>query len=267
MVQVIAHRGARSIAPENTLTAAKTAYESGADLWETDVSVTRDNQLVLFHDETLLRCTNAASRFPSRSSYRVRDFCLADIQSLDAGSYFMNTDPFLQVAQGKIPRDTLAAFKNETVPTLEQGVLFTRENKWRVNLELKQFFSEPFDTALPDRTLDTIYRTDIPLDQVIISSFHHDWLFRIMDKEPKIEVQALVGKNRMDSLDFGAWEFSTYNVHAGLIDPDQIRELKARGKKINLFTVNDPKDFLRFVDLGVDGIITDFPQLFARPFI
>jgi glycerophosphoryl diester phosphodiesterase len=263
MVQVIAHRGARSIAPENTLKAAKTAYESGADLWETDVNVTRDKQLVLFHDETLVRCTNVVSRFPSRSSYRVRDFSLADIQSLDAGSYFMDTDPFSQISQGNISDATLAAFRNEAIPTLEQGLLFTRENKWRVNLELKRFLPVSADTAVPDQTLDIIYHTEIPLDQVVISSFHHDWLLRIMAKEPRIEVQALVGKNSVDSLDFGAWAFSTYNVNASLIDPYQIRELKAKGKTINLFTVNDPKDFLRFVSLGVDGIITDFPQLFT----
>jgi len=92
MVQIIAHRGARSVAPENTLKAAKLAFEIGADLWETDVNVTRDGHLVLFHDETLVRCTNAVSRFPQESSYRVKDFDLKDIQLLDAGSYFVETD-------------------------------------------------------------------------------------------------------------------------------------------------------------------------------
>jgi len=64
MVQVIAHRGARSIAPENTLKAAKIAFEIGADLWETDVNITRDGRLILFHDDSLLRCTNAIKKFP-----------------------------------------------------------------------------------------------------------------------------------------------------------------------------------------------------------
>ncbi len=83
-----------------------------------------------------------------------------------------------------------------------------------------------------------------------------------MEKESGIEVQALVGDSDTDSLDFGGLEFPTYNANARLIDPDQIKHLKAKGKKINIFTVNDPKEFERFLKLGVDGIITDFPQIF-----
>ncbi|WP_299977726.1 glycerophosphodiester phosphodiesterase family protein [Desulfobacula sp.] len=263
MVQVIAHRGARSIAPENTLIAAKIAYETGADLWETDINATRDRHLVLFHDKTLLRCTNAVSRFPSRPSYLVRDFSLEDIQLLDAGSYFVDTDPFCQISAGNVTKKALSSFKKEPVPTLEQGLLFTKKMNWKINLELKDYSSASGDLFVPDQTLDMIYHTRIPLNQVVISSFNHDWLKRVMKKEPDIEVQALVGENDADLLDFGDWSFLTYNVNASLIDSEKIKQLKAKGKKINLFTVNDPKAFSRFVNLGVDGIITGFPQLFA----
>ena len=119
MTQVIAHRGARSIAPENTLAAVKKAFETGADLWETDVNITGDGQLVLFHDKHLLRCTNAVSRFPSRPSYLLRDFSLEEILSLDAGSYFVDTDPFAQISKGSVTKETADSFKNEGVPTLE----------------------------------------------------------------------------------------------------------------------------------------------------
>jgi len=262
--RVIAHRGARSLAPENTLMAAQIAFDAGADLWETDVNLTRDGHLVLFHDETLLRCTNAVAVFPSRSSYLVREFDLKEIQSLDAGSFYVDTDPFLQISQGKVTREVVKAFKKETIPTLEQGLLFTKKKNWKVNLELKQFSLTPRDTHIPDQTLDVIYRSQIPLNQVVISSFHHDWLEHIRVKEPKIPVQALVGENDEDPLDFGAFNFSTYNANALLITPAQIRDLKARGKVINLFTVNEPKAFHKFALLGVDGIFTDFPQLFTK---
>lgn len=264
MVQVIAHRGARSIAPENTLAAAQIAYKTGADLWETDVNITQDGRLILFHDETLVRCTNAVSKFPSRPSYRVRDFSLEQILSLDAGSFFIHTDPFSQISEGHVTKEVLAAFKKETVPTLEQGLLFTVQKKWKINIELKYFTGTAGDTRLPDQTLETIRQTRIPLSQVVISSFHHDWLERVMEKEPDIEVQALVGDSDSDPLDFGDFRFSTYNANAGLIDQDHIRQLKALGKKINLFTVNDPKAFSRFAEMNVDGMFTDFPQKFAK---
>lgn len=264
MVQVIAHRGARSLAPENTLTAARVAYESGADLWETDVNITRDRELVLFHDETLSRCTNASSKFLTRRSYRVRDFDLEDIQSLDAGSYFAETDPFSQISEGNVKKEALTSFENETIPTLEQGLLVTKNLNWKVNLELKCFSPDPSDTHIPDKTLDIIHHTGILLNQVVISSFNHDWLERVMKKEPGIEVQALVGEENADTLDFGTFSFPAYNVNADLIDSKQIERLKTKGKKINLFTVNDPTFFIKLTRLGVDGVFTDFPQLFSK---
>ena len=264
MVQVIAHRGARSLAPENTLKAARIAYETGADLWETDVAMTRDGHLVLFHDDTLLRCTDAEKKFPLKASFRVEDFDLKEIRVLDAGSYFVETDPFAQISQGNVGREAQASFIGEPVPLLEEGLLLTLEKNWRINLELKFFPGTENNPTLPDQTLEIIRRVKIPLTQVIISSFHHPWLLQIMDKEPLLEVQALVGDDDTEPLDFKDFFFPAYNANAALIHPDQIRAVKDRGKKINLFTVNDPKAFSRFADLGVDGIFTDFPQRFAK---
>lgn len=264
MVRVIAHRGARSIAPENTLAAAETAFNIGADLWETDVNMTRDNHLILFHDAALLRCTNAALKFPYHPSYLVKDFDLSKIKSLDAGSYYIHTDPFSQIAMGSISPKVLSSFEKETIPTLEQGLVFTRNKKWKINLELKSYARSNRDTSVPDQTLAMIYKTGICFDQVVVSSFNHDWLDRIMKKEPGLEVQALVGENDVDPLDFRDFRFPAYNANAVLITPEQIQSLKKRGKKINLFTVNDPETFHWFVSMGVDGIFTDFPQRFVQ---
>jgi len=264
MVQVIAHRGARSLAPENTVKAARIAYETGADLWETDVAMTRDGHLVLFHDDTLLRCTDAEKKFPLKASFRVEDFDLDEIRTLDAGSYFVETDPFAQISQGHVGREAQSSFIGEPVPLLEEGLSLTLEKNWKINLELKFFASGPEDFHLPDQTLGIIRRTQIPLRRVVISSFHHPWLLRITEKEPELEVQALVGDNDADPLDFKDFFFSTYNANAILIRPDQIKDLRDRGKKLNLFTVNDPREFSRFSELGVDGIFTDFPQRFAQ---
>ncbi len=263
MVQVIAHRGARSIAPENTLAAIKKAFDTGADLWETDVNITGDSHLVLFHDSDLLRCTNARAKFPLKSSYQLNNFSLADIKSLEAGSHFIETDPFQQISRGAVTKKSAESYKREGIPTLEQGLLFTKKMNWKVNLELKDYFFGIKDTHIVDKTLDMIYNTGMAPNQVVISSFNLEWLKRVMKKAPEIEVQALVGKNDTGPIDFGDWMFSTYNANANLIEPDQIKCLKDKGKKINIFTVNDSKEFQRFATLGVDGIITDFPQIFV----
>ena len=64
MTTIIAHRGARSVAPENTMAAARKAFDFGADLWETDVGVTKDERLILFHDNSLERTTDVNEKFP-----------------------------------------------------------------------------------------------------------------------------------------------------------------------------------------------------------
>ena len=104
MVTNIAHRGARSIAPENTLLAAKRAYEIGADLWETDVTVTSDDHLILMHDNLLLRTTNVSRCFPDRKDQPVHQFSLQEIRALDAGSWFLDQDPFGQIAANMVIR-------------------------------------------------------------------------------------------------------------------------------------------------------------------
>ena len=99
---VVAHRGARGHAPENTLVSAALGHAADADLWELDVNYTKDGRLVVVHDDTLTRTTNVESAFPGRPSYRVCDFTLEEIRSLDTGSWYAGRDPFGRVAAGEI---------------------------------------------------------------------------------------------------------------------------------------------------------------------
>ncbi len=263
MIKNIAHRGARSLAPENTMAAAKKAFELGADLWETDVSVTKDEELILFHDSSLKRTTNATAVFPGRASYLFTEFTLAEILTLSAGSYFEETDPSGEIAAGSIsPRD-LDLFKTERVPTLEEALVFTRDNKWQVNLELKDLPGKFSQFPLPRRTLDTIKKTGLDFDRIVISSFNHTWLKQIEAMEPGIRVEALLGNWNGKILNFKDYHFPVYNLNHTSVTEKMIRDLKERGKKINLFTVNDSRDMDRFIQAGVDGIITDFPQRLA----
>ncbi len=263
MVQIIAHRGARSIAPENTILAAQKAYENGAALWETDVSVTKDGYLILFHDETLKRTTDVQVKFPKRKPFLVKDFELDEILSLDVGFSFIENDPFGQIQNGNLTESNLQEIKGTQIPTLEQGLIFTDKMNWKINIELKD---NPFGIpgfSLPKSVLDTINRVGIPYGAIVISSFRHEWLDEIKDIEPLIEAQALVGEDGEERLDFKDFSFPAYNVSKELIKASDIRQLKKMGKTVNVFTVNDPDKINELVSYGVDGIFTDFPQLFC----
>ena len=103
---IVAHRGDSIRAPENTLEAGRLAWQAGAAAWEIDVQLTRDNVPVVLHDESLLRTTDVAARFPDdprgRAGFRVGDFDYDEIRKLDAGSWFVAADG------GSAPRVLLA---------------------------------------------------------------------------------------------------------------------------------------------------------------
>lgn len=260
MTKNIAHRGARSLAPENTMTAVKRAFDLGADLWETDISVTKDEALILFHDNSLERTTDATTVFPGRPSYFFTQFTLAEILTLNAGSYFEATDPTGEIAAGNVSRQDLDSFKTLRVPTLEEALVFTRDNNWQVNLELKDLPNGFNAFPLPQKTLEMIKRIGLGLDQFVISSFNHTWLKQVEAMAPGVQVQALLGNIDGEILDFKDYHFKTYNLNHTSVDERIIRDLKLRRIKINLFTINDIRDMDHFLKSGVDGIITDFPQ-------
>ncbi|MDZ7667024.1 MAG: glycerophosphodiester phosphodiesterase family protein [Desulfotignum sp.] len=268
MTCIIAHRGARSLAPENTLAAAKKAWHLGAHAWETDVQITRDGHPVLFHDKDLLRCTDARTRLTDLTSedqrqYLLSAFSWAELQTLDAGSWFEAADPFSTIRNATIDTGELAGFRNEKIPTLAQGLALTQSLDWQVNLELKDYGTDPRLFYTVDTTLAVIRQSRISLHQVILSSFNHDWLDRVRQQAPDICIQALVGNHGHrydpDSLRAG---FRAYNLNAGLVDPAFVSRLVRQGFQINLFTVNDPGIAARFIRAGAGGIITDFPQFF-----
>jgi len=269
MTRIIAHRGARSLAPENTLAAAKKARELGAHAWETDVQLSRDGVPVLFHDKNLLRCTDARTRLKyltseDRRQYLLSAFSSAELQTLDAGSWFEAADPFSTIRNREIDAGELAGFKTEKIPTLAQALALTRSLDWRVNLELKDYGTDPDGWYTVDTTLAVIRQSRIPLHRVTLSSFNHDWLDRVRQQQPGICIQALVGETETDLAGFSPGRFSVYNLNADLVDPAFVSGLVRQGFQVNLFTVNDPEAAARFIRAGACGIITDFPQFF-RP--
>ncbi len=264
MVLNIAHRGARSIAPENTLLAARRGLEAGADLWETDLAVTRDETLILMHDRLLLRTTDVQQRFPDRAGDPCTTFSLAEIRSLDAGSWFLERDPHGQIGAGVLSAADREACRGEKVPTLEEALVWTRDAGWAMNLEMKRLPAAMGRFPLVERVLAMIERVGLPPERMRISSFKHRWLEEVKTLRPDFEVQALIGDQADSPLDWGPLAFHTYNVRHTLLTDEDIRRHKALGFGLNLFTVNDEDDMRRYMALGVDGLITDFPQRLAR---
>ena len=264
MVLNIAHRGARSLAPENTLIAAQMAWKFGADMWETDLVVSSDEALVLFHDDTLTRTTNAKTVYPNRAPWRIADFSLSELLKLDCGSWFLQSDPFGQIRAGRVSNALQTSFEGAKIPTLEEGLQFTKDASWKINIELKELPSAMQEFPIVERVLALIDKMNFNCTDLVISSFNHAWLREIKLLRSDIEVQALIGSSTLKPLDWGNLDYKTYNVRHSLINSRHIGELAEKGISVNLWTVNEEKDMRRFINAGASGIFTDFPHRLAR---
>ncbi|HIC89588.1 MAG TPA: hypothetical protein EYP04_09335, partial [Anaerolineae bacterium] len=186
----IAHRGARSLAPENTLAAARKALAIGADMWELDVQMTSDGQLIVMHDSSLERTCNVEELFPDRRPWLVAEFTLAEIQKLDCGSWFNETDPFGQIKARVVSPQEQQSYVGERAPTLREALLFTRDHDWRVNVEIKDLSRLPGDATVVEKVVDLIVELDM-VDRVVISSFNYDYLRRVRAANGDIPTAAL----------------------------------------------------------------------------
>jgi glycerophosphoryl diester phosphodiesterase len=251
MVKNIAHRGARLIAPENTLFAAKQAVLSGADMWELDVQYTADKQLIVIHDDSLERTSNVQQiqSFIHRKPWNVADFTKSEIQRLDFGVSF-------QTISSKTKRQYPAPF-------LEEAIKFSKKNSIDMNVEIKDISGLPGHESISSHVYNTVKKMDF-LEHVLFSSFHHDYLFQIRAIDPKARIAVL--NDRPSDTFFSLLKklnAEAYHPFYQIIDQIQIDELHHKGFQINVWTVNDKDMMTSFINMGVDGIVTDDPALLS----
>ena len=229
-------------------------------IWELDANYTKDGKLVVMHDDTLTRTTDVETAFPGRPSYRVCDFTLDEIKSLDAGSWYAGRDQFGRVAAGEIDADTLKSFDGLTVPTLEEALAFTKDNGWYVNVEIKNHSHLIGHETVTKDVLDLIRRLDM-VEQVIISSFQHRYLEECRVLCPAMATGALVEhiRPRDPAALCRRLKVNAYHPDQRILAPGDLAALRDAGFAVNVWTVNDMSEAKRLVAEGATGIITDFP--------
>lgn len=234
---IIAHRGASSLAPENTFAAFDRALDAGADGIEFDLQLSRDKIPIVIHDENLERTTTGSGM--------VQDFNLADIKSFDAGTWFS------------------AEFSGEKVPALEE--VFERYNNSGLlfNLELKN--SAMDYQGLEEAVLKCIAEYGLE-KRVVISSFNHQSLVRCKKLNPDIRTGMLY----FEALE-SPWEraltLGCYSAHPFfyyLQAPEVLAGFKNNSLPIYAWTVNDPEQMEYLVKNQVEAIITDYPQVLDK---
>ena len=271
--RVIAHRGDAFRAPENTIDAAELAFQSGAFAWELDVHLSSDGVPVVIHDESLLRTTDVGERFSGDprgvSGFPVSQFLLEELQSLDAGSWFLSANGGSRSAGGfnslgRVPKEIVdrCAHSLIRIPTLREALQVTKQWKWWVNVEIKSF-PNPSERIVP-AVLAEIASLEMS-DRVLISSFNHDDVVEVRRLAPRIATGLLVDQPLYRPEHYlrqvaGAVCNNSSAEHLRLAP---LRGLLDRRHPILIYTVNDPRpgglaDHL--AELGVSAIFTDDPE-------
>ena len=164
--KLIGHRGAPRLAPENTIMSFQKAIECSVFSLETDVHISMDGVPFLMHDDTLLRTTDVASQFPSRKDQRSDSFLWAEIQQLNAGKWFVDTNPNLS-------NQYLSSFEkieasNQRVPSFEEYVQIAKQNNKSIYFDLLRPPSDhPHRDDWVNITIETILNTGINQEQVL----------------------------------------------------------------------------------------------------
>jgi glycerophosphoryl diester phosphodiesterase len=252
-VDVIAHRGGNGQWPGETLFAFAEAKKLGVDVLEMDIRVTRDGQLVMMHNPTV--------RTTTKGWLPVRCYTLAEIQKLNAGYDWREEETGVRAFRDSQDPDL-------RVPSFEQ--VLKRFGDMRMNIEIKGW--HPLrNKAIAQEFCRLIDKYDMR-NRILVASFHQGVLRVIREQLPGVAISAStvqVARFVVSS----RWGLRRYKPNVAVIQTCS-RSINARvvdsarkhGLKLHGWTVDDTNEMDRLIDLGVDGIITNFPsRLLNRP--
>ncbi|MEW5717732.1 MAG: glycerophosphodiester phosphodiesterase family protein, partial [Chloroflexota bacterium] len=246
-VMIVGHRGAAGAAPENTLAAFQRAIEIGVDAIELDVHLSKDNELIVIHDPTLVRTTDGTGA--------VRDFTVAELKKLNAaakfkgsGNYDVQRLPTLQEvfdlvgARAPLQIEIKLAADGSRYPGIEQKVVdHVRRNNAVASAEITSF---DFDTVRHVQSLEPRVGRRVPISTAYLRPF------------------GLAGKGPADIAgDLLRQTIPAVDVEKTFLTQPLFDALRPAGLKIGVWTVNDAKEMWKFVEIGVDQITTDRPDL------
>lgn len=237
-----AHRGSAILWPENTMTAFQGAVDLGYRYIETDVHVTRDHIIVIFHDDHLERVTDGAGL--------VKDWNWENLRKLDAAYHFNPDDDFPLREKGIV------------IPSLEE--VMTTFPDIMLNIDLKQ-------PGIEQMVADFIHRYNFE-ERVLIASFHDKRIRRFRKLTGNLvatssgvrETLALWMRSRFKQrlqVPPNALQVPLRRGGITVVDHKLVNAAHAGGMQVHIWTINDPEEMHRLLDLGVDGIITDRPDL------
>lgn len=239
MVLNFAHRGSLTTAPENTLPAFKKAFEQGAKAIELDVQLTKDNELILWHDDTF-------KRFNNEVKGSIKDFTLKEIKQVDVGTSFSEE------------------YAGTTLTTLDE-LLEICPTDLIINVEIKNI--PVIYEGIEKRIIDCLKNHNRVNDQLIISSFDHVALKNVGAIDPHINLGMLFFYRILETWNYAkSTGLNVKSIHPNEVYTDKafVEGCKSLGFKVYPYTVNSKKKYEELIGYGVDGVFSNEPGVFGR---
>lgn len=232
---ILGHRGARGYAPENTMASFQTALDMGADGIELDVQMTKDGRVVVCHDHSLERTSNGTGWVIEHT----RD----ELRELDFGSWFS-------------PK-----FAGEKIPTLREVLQWAAPSRLIVNVEIK---NGPVIYENIEEKICALIRECRMVERVVVSSFYHPSLVRMKQLDPMIKTGLLYASRPTDPwLQLRVTDSDNIHPQWHYLDAGWLSGTRPHGACVYTWTVNEMREWEHIKQLGVDGIITDYPDRFV----
>jgi glycerophosphoryl diester phosphodiesterase len=264
--QVIAHRGASGHAPESTMAAFEMAHEWGVDYLELDAQLSSDGEVVVFHDDTLDRTSDGEGA--------INDYPLEELKALDTGTWFNEANP-------DSASDDFAGAQILTLDELFEH--FGHDARYYIETKSPQL-----NPGLEEALVEKLEKHDmIENGRVLVQSFEQDSLLKVQELNDDVPLIQLVwyypseeddsklvewtgvtpGPAEITDEDFQ--EVADYAVGIGtnylydgqqVIDADFIQQAQENGLPVHVYTINETDEMERLMDMGVNGLFTNYPD-------
>jgi glycerophosphoryl diester phosphodiesterase len=255
---VIAHKGASKQAPENTIAAIQRALDLRVDMIEIDVRHTKDEEIIVFHDQTLDRVTRDS--LGHKVTGDVHDYTLEELKQFEVGSWFATP------------------YKDQKIPTLKEVLDLVSEHNIKekddvvVLVEIKHM-DHPHYHDFAEKMVEIIKAEPNGEEWIYVQSYEDEYLEDIHELDSLVQTkQLMIGEDSAPLIAFyvetrihlghakESNRMKALNPHYTTLSPRRIFRMHAAGFEVYTYPVNEKEDMIKILKGGVDGIITDDPE-------
>ncbi|KAK9963113.1 hypothetical protein ABG768_006332 [Culter alburnus] len=255
---LVGHRGAPMLAPENTMMSFRKSMECGVVAFETDVQISKDMKPFLMHDngeKYLLRTTDVKKKFPGRDNSMHTNFTLEELKMLNAGEWFLRTDPFHSVSS--LSEEEKREANNQTVPSLSELLVMAKKHNVSLIFDLKnENNSTGFHNSNSFYTTETIIKSGISPDKIwwLPREYRHN----VRNISPGFkQVYNVVDEMNADGGSFLNMKYSSLSTR-------NISELRGKNVSVNLWVVNERWLFSLLWCSGASSVTTNACHIFKN---